>query len=74
MSKKLSSKQMAEIHNHQKRWGVSFEEAKRAVVGGYGSSKAEREAMFAARRVASRTHLDGELAAAMSFLLTGIRR
>lgn len=51
---KLSSKQMAEVHNHMKRHGVSFDAAKRAVVGGYGDATAEREAMYAERRIRAR--------------------
>jgi hypothetical protein len=54
MSKKISSKQMTEIHNHVKRHGVSFEAAKRAVLGGYGDAEAEREAMYAERRIQAR--------------------
>lgn len=69
MSKKITSKQMTEIHNHQKRHGVSFEDAKRAVLGGYGDASAERAAFYAQRRAELDAQLSADFAVATAMLL-----
>lgn len=51
---KLSAKQVQEIHNHMKRHGCSYDSAKEAVLGGWGDGPAEKEAMYAERRIQAR--------------------
>lgn len=70
---KMTSKQQREVHNHMKRHGVTYDQAKRAVVGGYGDSAAEREAMYAERRASMRMQDNVDMATATA-LLFGARR
>lgn len=71
---KLTSKQLAEIHNHMKRHGVSFERARARILGGSGTAAAERARMYEDRRVAARAAESAAFSGALSLLWRGGRR
>lgn len=71
---KLSAKQVREIHNHMKRHGVSYDRAKEAVLGGWGDAPAEREAMYAERRIQARIEDRAMFAGVVSALTTMMGR
>jgi hypothetical protein len=71
---KLTAKQFAEVHNHMKRHGVSFERARARIVGGSGTAAAERQRMYEDRRVAERASQNAGFSDALSLLWRGGRR
>lgn len=70
---KRSAKQQREVFDHMKRHGVSFEAAKTAVDGGYGTREAERAEMYASRRTAYRAMRDEEFAVLPAILASAVR-